>query len=336
MEMSLILRQKLQTIAIVATFLLAFGVILALAVDAPLDVAVIIGLFVGLAIASVEEFYVQGRAGTWMRRMRPMLAIPIYALALCLIFLIVQHLAFIVTGRINELSGAYARYPVTIPALFIVASLAILALRVVSFIGARNLINLLIGRYMRPIVERKVLLFLDMKNSTATVEALGPVRAKAYIGKFMFDISRPVTEHGGDIYLYTGDGLIGMWDWDAALTNNTIIAAVDAIRAVIAHEKDEYQRTFGRVPEFRIGVHGGDVVISEQGDTKRSIGVYGDTINVAARMEQTAKEMGVDCIFSADVADAFTDHTAGFESLGEITVRGYSKPVAIKSYTGQI
>ena len=333
--MSPVLRQKLLVIAIVTAFLLAFAVMFQLAVDAPLDVGVIIGLLTGFAIAAIEEFYVQKRAGAWMRRMRPILAIPVYASALCVIFLAAQHLAYFVTGRIDELGGAHARYPLSIPALFVASSLAILALRIVGFIGARNLFNLLIGRYMRPIIERKVLLFLDLKGSTATVEALGPLRAKAYIGKFLFDISRPVTEHGGEIYLYTGDGLIGMWNWDAAMADNTIVAAVDAIHAAIARERAEYERDFGRVPEFRIGVHGGDVVISEQGDTKRAIGVYGDTINVAARMEQTAKEIDVGCVFSADVADALPDSMSGFEPRGEVTVHGFSRPVAIQSYSGR-
>ncbi len=333
--MSLALRHKLQIISVVTAFLLAFAILVALAIGAPMDVAIIAGSMIGFAIAVIEEFYVQGVAGAWLRRMRPILAITIYAAALCVIFVAVQHFAFFATGRINELSDAYERYAITIPVLFVAASLAILALRVVGFIGGRNLFNLLIGRYMRPIIERKVLLFLDMKGSTAAVEALGPVRAKSYIGKFLFDISRPVTEHGGEIYLYTGDGLIGMWDWDAALANNTIVAAIDAIHTAIAREQAEYQREFGRTPAFRIGVHGGDVVISEQGDTKRAIGVFGDTINIAARMEQTAKEIGVGCIFSMEIADALPDGTSGFEPQGEVTVRGISQPIAISSYTGQ-
>ena len=267
-----------------------------------------------------------------MRRMRPILAIPIYAFAFCVILLTAQHLAFIVTNRLDELSDSYSRYPVTIPVSFVVASLIILLLRAVGFIGARNLFNLMIGRYMRPIIERKVFLFLDIKGSTATTEALGSLRAKAYIGKFLFDISRPLTEHGGEIYLYTGDGLIGMWDWDAALAANSIVAAVEAIYAAVEHERAEYEREFGRVPEYRIGIHGGDVVISEQGDTKRAIGVYGDAINIAARMEQTAKEISVNCVFSADVVDALAGDKSAFEPIGEVAVRGISQPVAISSY----
>jgi hypothetical protein len=37
---------------------------------------------------------------------------------------------------------------------------------------------------------------------------------------------------------------------------------------------------FGVAPTFRIGVPGGDVVVNEQGDTRRSIGIYGSTITL--------------------------------------------------------
>jgi class 3 adenylate cyclase len=40
---------------------------------------------------------------------------------------------------------------------------------------------------------------------------------------------------------------------------------------------------FGHVPEYRIGVHCGPLVTSEEGDTKRAIGFYGATIHIAAR-----------------------------------------------------
>jgi adenylate cyclase len=326
------LRHKLQVVATITLFLVAVAVLAAIVLDAPLDTAAVIGSVAGFSIAAVEEFYVQGRGGAWFRRIRPVFAIPLYALAVCAIFLVVQHLAFTVTGRSEALKAAHERYHLSIPILFVSSSGAILALRVVGFIGARNLFNLLIGRYMRPIRERKVLLFLDLKGSTAAVEALGALRAKAYIGKFLFDVSRPVTNHGGDIYLYTGDGLIAIWDWDAALANSSIVAAVDAIHAAIERERSFYEREFDRVPEFRIGVHGGDVVISEQGDTRRAIGVYGDAINIAARMEQTAKELGVDCVFSAEVAGALPHEPPGLEPRGEVVVKGISEPVAIASY----
>ena len=76
--------------------------------------------------------------------------------------------------------------------------------------------------------------------------------------------------------------------WDTAVRGNKILRAVDGIFAAVRREHGEYHRQFGVAPTFRIGIHGGDVVVSEQGDTKRAIGVYGDPINIAARMEEAA------------------------------------------------
>jgi Adenylate and Guanylate cyclase catalytic domain len=85
------------------------------------------------------------------------------------------------------------------------------------------------------------------------------------------------------------------------------------------------------VPNFRVGIHGGDVVVSEQGDTKRSIGIYGDAINIAARMEDAAAAHGVRCILSKTVAEALANRDRIHE-IGEEAVRGISATVRVCEY----
>src|SRR4029077_7865031 len=105
----------------------------------------------------------------------------------------------------------------------------------------------------------------------------------------------------------------------------------DGIFAAIEREAPAYRESFGLVPTFRIGVHGGEVVVSEQGDTKRSIGIYGDTINIAARMEDAARSHGVACALSAPVALALADR-AKLEAIGEDMIDGISTPMTIYQY----
>jgi hypothetical protein len=57
-----------------------------------------------------------------------------------------------------------------------------------------------------------------------------------------------------------------------------------------------------------------------------------NAINIAARLEQGAKEIGETCIFSAEVANALPQDTTGFEPRGEVDVRGISELVAICRY----
>jgi len=132
--------------------------------------------------------------------------------------------------------------------------------------------------------------------------------------------------------LYKGDGLIALWNWNDAIRGNRILRAIDAVFASIDRDGSEYQERFGIVPRFRIGVHGGEVVVSEQGDTKRAIGVYGSTINIAARMEEVAKAHKVACAISGDVAQALSDGDQQLLPLGYEQVRGISAEIPIFEY----
>ena len=332
MNLPVSLRNKFGVVILATGIFVIFAVLLGLVLNTPVDQAALTGAIAGLAISGFEEFYVQANAGRRLRAMHPVASILAYSAVVATIFLLAMHATHLVLGRIEDIASAYARLPTTIPMAFGVAFGAVLVLRVVGFIGARNLFCLLTGRYHRPVIERKVFLFLDIKGSTAIAEELGAIEAAALIGKFLFDVSKPITDHRGDIYLYAGDGLIATWNWDEAMRENTIVRAADAIHAAVRREGKSYLAAFGRVPEFRIGVHGGEVVVSEQGDTRRALGIYGDPINIAARMEQLAKELHEPCVFSAEVVEQLDGHGRGFEFAGEKPVKGISSAIPVYTY----
>jgi adenylate cyclase len=230
------------------------------------------------------------------------------------------------------LAIAYRKLPIAIPIVMVFSVIGIMVMRTVHFIGTETLFHLMLGTYHRPVIQRKVLLFLDINNSTDLAERLGAVRTQSLLGKFLFDVSKPVTDHGGDIYLYKGDGLIAQWVWSDALKGDKILKAIDAIFGAIRHEQANYQQKFGDVPNFRIGVHGGDVVVSEQGDTKRAIGIYGSTINISARMEEAAKAHRVSCVISGDVAQALSNGNGALLPIGHEKIKGISAEIPIFQY----
>jgi adenylate cyclase len=101
--------------------------------------------------------------------------------------------------------------------------------------------------------------------------------------------------------------------------------------AAVSGEREAYERSFGVAPAFRIGIHGGDVIVSEQGDAKRSIGIYRDAINIAARMEEAARAYDVRCVISETVAGVLSDR-AYVRAIGWEQVKGISAPIAICKY----
>ena len=176
-----------------------------------------------------------------------------------------------------------------------------------------------------------MLLFLDINGSTALGERLGALEMRSLVRKFLLDVAQPITDHGGEVYLYKGDGLIATWSFAEAIRSDAILHAVDAMFAAIAGEREDYVARFGAAPSFRIGIHGGDVIVSEQGGAKRSIGIYGDTINIAARMEEAARAHGVPCVISAAVVQALASR-ARIREIGEELVKGISAPIRICEY----
>ena len=331
-RVSISTRRKLASILLAVTIFALLSGLTAVATRRPMFYVLIDAIFVGTGVGLFEQFYVQSLRGRWLRSMHPLASITIYTAFVALLFVLAIHLSHLLLGRLDTLPTAYRRLPLALPLVIAFSVIGLVVMRTVHVIGSDTLFHLMIGTYHRPVVEEKVLLFLDINNSTALAEQLGAVQIKSLVGKFLFDISKPITDYGGEIYLYKGDGLIALWNWNEAIRGNRILRAIDAIFASVRREQSEYQRQFGVVPRFRIGVHGGEVVVSEQGDTKRAIGIYGSTINIAARMEDAAKAHNIACAISGDLAQAFSDGENRLLPLGDEQLKGISYDVPTFEY----
>jgi adenylate cyclase len=324
-------RRKLAAVLMAMVIFACLGAVTTAAVGRPVEIGAFNAVLIGAGIGLFEEFYVQSPRGNWMREMHPLRSIFIYILVVIVLYLIALHVTHLVLGRLDDLPVVYRRLPYGTAFFTAFSIVGILMIRVAHFIGLRTLLDLVIGTYHRPVEERKVLLFLDINGSTALAERLGALTIRSFVRKFLSDVSQPVVDYGGEIYLYKGDGLIAIWNWADAFKADAILKAVDAMFAAIAKERDVYQRLFGVVPGFRVGIHGGAVIVSEQGDAKRSIGIYGDAINIAARMEEAARSHNVRCVISEVVAQALADRSR-VRQIGTEQVKGISAPVAICEY----
>jgi len=123
-----------------------------------------------------------------------------------------------------------------------------------------------------------------------------------------------IAEHRGRIVKTTGDGLLAEF-----------ASVVDAVRYAVEVQREMVRRN-ADVPadkriEFRIGINLGDIIIDE-GD------IYGDGVNVAARLEALAEPGGI-CV-SRVVRDQVRDKLdLAFEDLGEQHVKNIARPVRV-------
>ena len=325
-------RRKLTSILLAVVIFGLLTVLTTLALGRNPIYGVLNAIMVGTSVGLFEQFYVQNARGRWFRSIHPLKSMLIYTGIVAVVFILSIHLVRLIFWHFDDLPWVYRRLPVLVPIVITFSVIGIVVMRVAHFVGLETLFHLTIGTYHRPVVEEKVLMFLDINNSTALAAQLGAIETKSFVGKFLFDISAPITNNGGVIYLYKGDGLIALWDWDEALSGGKILQAIDAVFAAVEGESAAYLDQFGIVPAFRIGVRGGEVVVSEQGDIKRAIGIYGNTINIAERMEEAAKAHGVACVISGDVAQALPELPARLVPIGHETVRGVAVEVPIFEY----
>ena len=331
-RISISTRRKLASILLAVAIFAMLAALATLAQGRPPAFGVLNAIFVGTGIGLFEQFYVQSLRGRWLRNLHPLLSIGVYTFVVAILFMIAVNLSHLLLHRLYPTPVPYGRLPFILPIIVAFSVIGIVVMRAVHFIGIETLFHLMIGTYHRPVVQQKILVFIDINNSTALAERLGALQIKSLVGKFLFDISKPITDYGGEIYLYKGDGLIAIWDWQEAVHHDKILRAIDAVFASVRREQRRYMEQFGVIPSFRVGVHGGDVVVSEQGDTKRSIGIYGSTINIASRMEEAAKAHGVGCAISGDVAKALSGSVDRLQPIGTDKLKGIATEIPIFEY----
>ena len=136
-------------------------------------------------------------------------------------------------------------------------------------------------------------------------------RLKAHLGQL---VDPKIKEHRGRTVKNTGDGLLAEFS-----------SVVDAVRCAAEVQR----RMIDREPEmpdeqrirFRIGINLGDVIVEEHD-------IFGDGVNVAARLEALAEPGGI-CI-SRVVRDQIRDKLPyPFEDLGELSVKNITRPVRV-------
>jgi adenylate cyclase len=331
-KISISTRRKLVSILLAVVIFAVLAGLTTLAKGRPVVFGVTNAILVGTGVGLFEQFYVQSLRGRWFRNIHPLASIAIYTVVVAILFVLSINLTHLILYPFYELPVPWAHLPLLLPVVVAFSVIGIVVMRAVHFIGIDTLFHLMIGTYHRPVIQQKVLVFIDINNSTALAERLGALTIKSLVGKFLFDISKPITDHGGEIYLYKGDGLIAIWDWHEAIDHDKLLQALDAVFAAVRREEGRYLAQFGVVPRFRIGVHGGDVVVSEQGDTKRSIGIYGSTINLASRMEEAAKTHGVACVVSGNLAKALSDPAGRLHLIGHERVEGIAAEIPIYEF----
>ena len=79
------------------------------------------------------------------------------------------------------------------------------------------------------------------------------------------------------------------------------------MKAAIKKQSRKYKKTFGLLPEFKAGIHLGEVTTGEIGVIKRDITFSGDVLNTTARIQGLCNQYEVDILVSDELLRAIAD-----------------------------
>jgi adenylate cyclase len=194
---------------------------------------------------------------------------------------------------------------------------------IAQLIGPSVLVRLLTGRYHRPREEDRIVLFLDLTDSTAIAERIGNVRFHALLAETFNCLSRVVTDMGGEVYRYVGDELIATWPVATPPDNGRPILCLFLCREALERVRPQLLRRYGVALDFRAGLHLGKLVVGEVGGFKREITLMGEAMNTAARIEQACRSGGHTFLVSGPLLErASLPHDAVVTSIGSHLLHG--------------
>jgi len=152
------------------------------------------------------------------------------------------------------------------------------------------------------------ILFADICDSTPLYENSGDAAAFQVIARCLDDLARLAAHHGGDVIRSKGDDLL--------CTFARPTAALDAAASMIARQDPA-------LAPIHVGIHHGTVLRARRD-------IYGDAVNVAARMLALAKPGEI--VASRDVVDSLPEtERMRLVSIGRRALKGKQEPVEVYS-----
>ncbi|MGH4025152.1 MAG: ATP-binding protein [Pseudonocardiaceae bacterium] len=185
--------------------------------------------------------------------------------------------------------------------------------------------------------ERRSLtvLFADAVESTPLAEQLGEEGMYSFMRECLSRMTEAVHHYEGYIATFTGDGIMALFGAPIAHEDSASRAVAAAVR--MQRSLDQYasvmKQRHGFECRFRVGLNTGPVVVGTVTDNlQMDFTAIGDTVNLAARMQQIADPGSV---FISEATHRIVGDFFDCEALGELAVKGKAQVVQAWRVVGE-
>jgi len=118
------------------------------------------------------------------------------------------------------------------------------------------------------------------------------------------------------------------WPYSTINAKKSINALIEA-RKIINKNADIFRWGYDITPEYKVGIHAGNVTVGQVGITKKDLVMSGDTINTAARIRSACTELNQKFLVSKEMIDLLEMKEWQSESMGVVDLKGKNESMEL-------
>ncbi len=194
-----------------------------------------------------------------------------------------------------------------------------------TYVGRHAGERILQGRIRRGDIERieAVILLTDLRDFTSLSDRLPGARVIDLLNSHFDCLVPPIERHGGQVLKFMGDGLLAIFDpaGDPGAACRAALAAAREAGAAITTANLGREEAGEPVLRYGMALHIGEVSYGNIGSAGRlDFTAIGPAVNLTARLENLARDLGRDLVVSAGFAARCPHPLTPF---GDFTLRGF-------------
>jgi adenylate cyclase len=174
-----------------------------------------------------------------------------------------------------------------------------------------------------------VLLFVDIRDSSALAESMSPDRLAIFVSAFRRRVMRAAARHGGVVDKFLGDGALVLFGVPAENPTDAARALACGRMLCALVERWNEKRAFDPPVRIGIGIHRGEVFCGVVGDEDRlEFTVLGEAVNITARIEGATKALNAPFLASREAVEA-AGEAEGWVEVAAEPLRGMTRTVRL-------
>lgn len=151
-------------------------------------------------------------------------------------------------------------------------------------------------------------LFADIRGFTPFSQAVLPYDVIHELQRHLHSVTRAVERQGGVVTSYMGDGVMALFlPGDGATPSMRAARAGSEMLANAERRCAELQDRYGRTFDVNVGVHRGPAIVGALFGNPPTLTAIGDTVNLAARVEQANKDLGTRFLVTEETVSELGD-----------------------------